>query len=270
MDVVINSVSEGVSEGGNLLLEDVNDPFKISEFTVSSVGLLVEESFFGGEVVLGINNILVRLSGEGPGIFLGDEGDFEVDGELFEVGVSLDGVGVESGDFGLGLDLILGSVEGGLDLVGFEGGGTFFEMSLESVKHSVNLIVKGTNEVGGIDGGFEFGGVELISVSVLVTGLGSSGGSLINILEVGFVSVGIGDVNTLAGVTGSLEELFHGVNLEEMFVLRELVGEGTFGLGEDGSLAGGLGSIEFGSEDEDQKPFVLCPEHVEGEVKMSY
>jgi len=46
-----------------------------------------------------------------------------------------------------------------------------------------------------------------------------------------------------------LEELFHGVNLEEMFVLRELVGESTFGLGEDWGLTGGLGSVEFSSED---------------------
>ena len=60
MDVVIDSVSEGVTEGSNLLHEDVNDPFKIGEFTVSSVGLLVVEGFLGSKIVLGINNILVR------------------------------------------------------------------------------------------------------------------------------------------------------------------------------------------------------------------
>jgi len=59
MDVVVNSVSESVTKGSNLLLEDINDPFEISEFTVSSVSFLVVESFFGGKIVLGINNILV-------------------------------------------------------------------------------------------------------------------------------------------------------------------------------------------------------------------
>jgi hypothetical protein len=175
MDVVIDSVSESVSEGSNLLLEDVNDPFKISEFTVSSVGLLVVESFLGGKVVLGINNILVRLSGELPSISLSDEGDLKIDGEFLEVSLSLDDINFESGNLSLGLDLILGGVEGGLDLVRFEELGTFFKMVLESVEHSVDFVVESTNEVGGIDGGFERFGVELISVGVLVTFFGSSG-----------------------------------------------------------------------------------------------
>jgi hypothetical protein len=54
-----------------------------------------------------------------------------------------------------------------------------------------------------------------------------------------------------------LEELFHGVDLEEVFVLRELVGEGTFGLGEDWGLSGGLSSVELGSEDGDGVKGVL-------------
>jgi hypothetical protein len=54
-----------------------------------------------------------------------------------------------------------------------------------------------------------------------------------------------------------LEELFHGVNLEEMFVLRELVGEGTFLLSEDWSLTGGLSSVEFSSENGDGIESVL-------------
>merc|ERR1719473_2001720 len=111
MDVVIDSVSEGVTEGSNLLLEDVNDPFKIGEFTVSSVGLLVVESFLGGKGVLGIDNILVRLSGELPSISLSDEGNLKVDGELLEVSLSLDDISFESGNLSLGLDLILGGVE---------------------------------------------------------------------------------------------------------------------------------------------------------------
>jgi len=170
VDVVIDSVSERVTEGSNLLLEDVNDPLKIGEFTVSSVGLLLVEGLLGSKVVLGINNILVRLSGELPSISLSDEGDFEVDGELLEVSLSLDDVSFESGNLSLGLDLVLGGVEGGLDLVGLEESSTFFEVGLESVEHSVDLIVEGTNEVGGIDGGLESFGVELISVGVLVTG----------------------------------------------------------------------------------------------------
>jgi len=252
MDVVIDSVSESVTEGGNLLLEDVNDPFKISEFTISSVGLLAVESFLGGKVVLGINDILVRLSGELPSIGLSDEGDLKVDGELLEVSLSLDDVSFESGDLSLGLDLELGGVEGGLDLVGFEEGGTFFEVGLESVEHGVDFVVDGTNKVGGVDGGLEGFGVELISVGVLVTGLFTTGVGLINVFEVGEVGVGIWDLNI-----SSLEELVDGLGLEEVLVLGEFVGESTFGLGEDWGLTGGLSSVELGSEDGDGVESIL-------------
>ena len=110
MDVVIDSVSESVTEGGNLLLEDVNNPLEIGEFTVSSVGLLVVEGLLGGEGVLGVNDILVRLSGELPSGSLSVLSDLEVDGELLEVVLSLDDVSFESGDLSLGLDLELGGV----------------------------------------------------------------------------------------------------------------------------------------------------------------
>ena len=48
-----------------------------------------------------------------------------------------------------------------------------------------------------------------------------------------------------------MEELIDGVSLEEVLVLSEFVGEGTFGLGEDWGLTGSLGSVELGSEDGD-------------------
>ena len=200
---------------------------------------------------------MVRLSGEFPSAGLSDEGDFEVDGESLEVSLSLDDISFESGNLSLGLDLILGGIEGGLDLVSFEESGTFFKMVLESVEHSVDFVVESTNEVGGIDGGLESFGVELISVSVLVSGFGSSRRGLIKIFEIFGISVGIWDIDTLAGVTGSLEELFHGVNLEEMFVLSELVGEGCLGLSEDWGLASGGGSVELNSEDLDSIESVL-------------
>jgi hypothetical protein len=224
MDVVIDSASEGVTEGGNLLHEDVNDPFKIGEFTISSVGFLVVESFFGGKVVLGINNILVRLSGELPSIGFGDEGDLKIDGELLKVSLSLDNIGFESGDLSLGFDLILGGIESGSDLVGFEESSTFFKMVLESVEHSVNFVVHGTNKVGGIDGGFERSGVEFISVGVLVTSFFTSGSGLIHVFEIFLIKRNFRDFNTL-GIISSLEEFFHGVDLEEVLVLREFVGE---------------------------------------------
>jgi len=227
-----------------LLLEDVNDPFKISEFTVSSVSFLVEESFFGGEVVLGINDILVRLSGELPSISFSDEGDFEVDGEFLEVSVSLFGVNMESSNFSFRFDLILGSIKSGFDFVSFEESGTFFKMFLESVEHSVNFIVHGTNKVRGVDGGFEFSGVEFISVGVIVTRFFSSGVGVIKIFKVSFISVSIWDFNFT-----SLEEFFHGVDLEEVLVLREFVGESTFFLSEDWSFTGSLSSGEFSSKD---------------------
>jgi len=252
MDVVIDSTSEGVTEGSNLLHEDFNNPVKIGEFHLSSVGLLLEESFFGSKVVLGINNILVRLSGELPSISLSDEGDFEVDGELLEVSLSLDDVSFESGNLSLGLDLVLSGVEGSLDLVGFEESGTFFEVGLESVEHSVDLVVDGSNEVGGIDGGLESFGVELISVGVDVTFLFTTGAGVIEVLEVSFVSVGIWDDN----ISG-LEELVDGISLEEVLVLGEFVGEGTFGLGEDWGLTSSLSSVELGSEDGDGIESVL-------------
>jgi hypothetical protein len=56
--------------------------------------------------------------------------------------------------------------------------------------------------------------------------------------------VGIWDFNITR-----LEEFFHGVNFKEMFVLREFVGESTFGLSEDWSLSSSLSSIELSSKD---------------------
>jgi hypothetical protein len=64
--------------------------------------------------------------------------------------------------------------------------------------------------------------------------------------------VGIWD-NNLSG----LEELVDGISLEEVLVLGEFVGEGTFGLGEDWGLSGSLGSVELGSEDGDGIESVL-------------
>jgi len=54
-----------------------------------------------------------------------------------------------------------------------------------------------------------------------------------------------------------LEELVDGIGLEEVLVLSEFVGEGTFGLGEDWGLTSGLSSVELGSEDSDGIESVL-------------
>jgi hypothetical protein len=64
--------------------------------------------------------------------------------------------------------------------------------------------------------------------------------------------VGIWDDNV-----SLLEELVDGISLEEVLVLGEFVGEGTFGLGEDWGLSGSLGSVELGSEDGDGIESVL-------------
>ena len=49
--------------------------------------------------------------------------------------------------------------------------------------------MEGTNEVGGVDGGFEFFSVELVSVGVDVSGFFSARVGLINVLEVFEVGV---------------------------------------------------------------------------------
>ncbi len=45
-----------------------------------------------------------------------------------------------------------------------------------------------------------------------------------------------------------MEELFHGVNLEEMFVLREFVGESSINLDEDWCFSSSFSSSELSSE----------------------
>ena len=244
MDVVINSVSESVTEGSNLLNKDVDNPFKVSEFHISSVFFLFIENTESSKSVLSVNNVLVRLSGELPSIGFSDEGDFEVNSKLLKVSVSLLDINFESGNFSLGLDLEGGGIKGGLDLVLFEKFGTIFEVGLESGEHSVDLVVEGTNEIGGVDGGFEFFGVEFISVGVLVTIFFSSGGGFIKIFEVFKIGVGIWDFY----FTG-LEELFHGVSFEEMFVFGEFSRERGVGLSKDWGITGSFGSGEFNSED---------------------
>jgi len=48
-----------------------------------------------------------------------------------------------------------------------------------------------------------------------------------------------------------LEELFHGVNLKEMFVFREFVGESAINLDEYWCFSGSFSSSKLGSEDND-------------------
>ena len=170
MYVIIDSTSEGVTKGSNLLLEDVNNPFEIGEFTISPFGFLVIESFFGSKVSLGISNILFRLSPEGKGIGFSDQGNIKVDIAFLKIKLSFFAVHVESLNFSGGFNLILGGVEGSSDFVLFKGLGTFLKRSLESVEHGVDFVMESTGKVGGVDGGFEAIGVEFASGVVNLTG----------------------------------------------------------------------------------------------------
>jgi len=80
---------------------------------------------------------------------------------------------------------------------------------------------------------------------------GSSRRSLIKIFKISFVNIWVN-----FSLTG-LEELFHGINLKEMFIFREFVGETSFLLSEYWSLSCSLGSIEFSSKDSNSIKSVL-------------
>ncbi len=54
-----------------------------------------------------------------------------------------------------------------------------------------------------------------------------------------------------------MEELFHGVNFKEMFVLREFVGESAISLDEYWGFSGSFSSSELNSEDVDSIKSVL-------------
>ena len=54
-----------------------------------------------------------------------------------------------------------------------------------------------------------------------------------------------------------MEELFHGVNLKEMFVLREFVGESSINLDEDWGFSSSFSSSELNSKDVDSIKSVL-------------
>ena len=54
-----------------------------------------------------------------------------------------------------------------------------------------------------------------------------------------------------------MEELFHGVNFKEMFVLREFVGESSISLDEYWGFSGGFSSCELNSEDVNSVESVL-------------
>jgi len=55
-------------------------------------------------------------------------------------------------------------------------------------------------------------------------------------------------INTTIVITG-LEEFFHGINFEKMFVFSKFVAETGTGLGKYWSFTSGFSSIEFNSED---------------------
>ncbi len=197
MYVIVDSTSEGVTKGSNLLLEDVDNPFKIGEFTISSFGFLVIESFFGSKVSLSISNILFRLSPKGKSISLSDQGNIKVNIALLKIKSSFGTIEVESLNFSGGFNLILGGIKSSGDFVLFKGLGTFFKTSLESVKHGVDFIVESTFEVAGVDGGGEGIGVEGFSVVVDLASSFDSRGGFIDVFEVCEVGGSVGDVDTL-------------------------------------------------------------------------
>jgi len=121
-------------------------------------------------------------------------------------------------------------------------------MGLESVKHGVDFVVDGTGKIGSIDGGHEVTGVEGISV-VVGNNFTSSRGGLVHVFEIGEIGVGIFvkiDTGVVIFRTG-LEELFHGVSFEEMFVFGKFSGEGGVSLGEDWGITGSFRSGKFNS-----------------------
>jgi hypothetical protein len=74
-------------------------------------------------------------------------GDKKINFHFLKVLVSLSFIDVESGDLRGGFDLIICCIECGLDLVDFKLFGSIFKMMLESVKHGMDLIVKGSSQI---------------------------------------------------------------------------------------------------------------------------
>lgn len=154
---------------------------------------------------------------------------------------------MESGDFFLGFDLILSSVKSGLDFVSFKHSCSFFKMSLESVEHSVNFIVDGTGKVRSIDGGYKVFGIKGFSI---VVNNDSRNGLvyLIHVFEISKIGGSIFvKINSGIIVTG-LEEFFHGVSFEKMFVFSKFVGERRTCFSKDWGFTGGFSSGEFNSK----------------------
>ena len=259
--VVIDSLLEILTEGGDLFLEFSDDVVQSVEFVGSSVSLLVEEftgSFESGFLIL---DILFSFVGESEGFSFLHESNININFKLFNVSFSLSFVDGESGEFLLGLDDELSGVEGSGDLVLLEESDTGGEGSLKSVEHGGDLLVEGLAfEVGSVDGGVEGVVGEDTSVVVNLTTSGSAvvtGFGLVKVTEV-TTGVGLGD-GDVRDLFASLEELFHGVGLEEVLVLGEFARE-TFLLdfSEDGgALTSGLRSEELSSDDLDGVKSVL-------------
>jgi len=68
MDVIINSISKGSTKGSNLFHEEVNNPVKIGEFTISSISFLVVEISESFEVSFSLSDGFIRIPRELPSI----------------------------------------------------------------------------------------------------------------------------------------------------------------------------------------------------------
>lgn len=163
MDVVVNSGSEYITKRGNLLYEDINNPFKVSKFSLSSVSFLFIEFTESGESVLSVNNVLVGLVREFPCGFFRVESNFKINSKFFKITVSLFFILMKSGNFLLGFDLISSSIEGSFDFVGFKSFDTFSEMVIKSIEHSSNFIVDGSSQIAGVNSGYEMFSIKFIS-----------------------------------------------------------------------------------------------------------
>merc|ERR1712232_275237 len=140
MDVIINSISKGSSKGSNLFHKEVNNPVKIGEFTVSSIGFLVIEISESFKVSFSLSDGFVRIVRELPSISFDNKSNFEVNSEFFEVSFSFFGIIMELDNFSGSFDLIFSNVKGSLDFVFFKSGSSFFKTFLESVKHGRNSL----------------------------------------------------------------------------------------------------------------------------------
>lgn len=187
--MIIDSGSELITHLCSNSLVFINNKVKSILFFISSFSFLFEVGSVINKSLLLILNVLLGLVSQFQSLSFFIKGKFEVFSELDLVLLSLSSINSKSNHLSFRFDLPLSSIKSSSNLIFLKKLSTCSKTSLKSVKHSINLLVKITLKVTGINCRsesfmFEFSSA-IINVSTIRTTMSTTSDAVLVVIHVG-------------------------------------------------------------------------------------